>query len=801
VTRGEKWLQWAVIAGAVSFFLEAVMYVPEVFNGPAATRPYAINSVAKDILFFALTAVAAADLRRWSRLIGFVILGHVVIITLLVLAIATGNKAFDFPPPRWLADLIPALDISEGLRAWVWLGLCTGATALLIWLYHRALKDRYQLRYLWPIEHDTLAAVAEAILEAPRVKPADIATKIDRYWAALDIGYKTRLRAALWLVLLLPLRWLRPPLTFVGRDSRRDLIENRMLRAIAGRSGLGPLRTAAQSSIRFAMQLVYIGYYDDPASYEDTHYTRFSKRPANGQDRTPRRPPKPLRVLDRPERGSKPLRAEVVVVGSGAGGSIAAHVLAEAGHDVLMVERGAHVDPDTFTEDEADQYARLYSDGALQVSRDFSFQVLQGMCVGGGTVVNNAICLDPPDEVLELWNGPRYEAGLPIADVKRSVAQVRALIGAQSQGTAPPNGIVRKVPHPPLQPLDANIKDCLGSGYCNIGCKWGRKLSMLDTVLPDTQRATDERRGREPGFKGRLEILSDCEVTEIRTRGGRANGLSCRLRLPGGKRQALEIDADTVIVAAGAVHSSRLLLESGIGGDRVGRELCANIGSHMTGWWSEGPPVRAYEGLQMSHVLEDGTAGPDYMVEAWFNPVMSQALVMPGWVGDHERNMRRYEQLGVLGVISGSTPNGNRVLRRREFLSGAEIDFTPSEPDLRRLLSGLRHAGGVLLEHGAHCVIPATFAYHEFRSAKELEELDLGRLVKDASDISVNTAHPQGGNALSSDPGKGVVDEHFRVHGFDNLYVCDASVFPTSVHVNPQLTVMALAHHATSGIA
>src|SRR3954453_24035773 len=323
---------------------------------------------------------------------------------------------------------------------------------------------------------------------------------------------------------------------------------------------------------------------------------------------------------------------------------------------------------------------------------------------------------------------------------------------------------------------------------------------MLDTVLPDTQRTTAERRAREPGFKGSLRILADYEVSEVRTRDGRAIGVSGQVRLPGGKRRSLEVDADTVILSAGAIHSSRLLMQSGIGGDKVGRELCANIGSHMTGWWG-GKPIRAYEGLQMSHVLEDGQSGSDYMVEAWFNPVMSQALVMPGWVADHERNMRRYEELGVLGVISGSTPNGNRVLRKRVFLSGSEIDFTPSDDDLRRLLAGLRHAGRALPDHGAKCVIPATVVYREFESAEDLEDLALGRFVQHPDDISVNTAFPQGGNAVSRDPHKGVLNERFQVRGFDNLYVCDASVFPSSVHVNPQLTVMALSPLAASRIA
>jgi choline dehydrogenase-like flavoprotein len=74
-------------------------------------------------------------------------------------------------------------------------------------------------------------------------------------------------------------------------------------------------------------------------------------------------------------------------------------------------------------------------------------------------------------------------------------------------------------------------------------------------------------------------------------------------------------------------------------------------------------------------------------------------------------------------------------------------------------------------------------------------------LTADPEFITLASSHPQGGNAINRDPRRGVVDEHFRVHGYDNLYVCDASVFPGSVQVNPQMTVMALARYAAERLA
>ena len=799
LSREERHLRIALFAGAALFALEAAIYVPEVFRGPAETRPFAINSVAKDVLFAALTALAAANLRRLSRLIGLVIAGHVVILTLLGLLVVLGDSGTSFPPPRWLADIAPFSEIAPEARLPVWLVSCAVATAVLIWLYRRALKVRYDLRYLCAIEHETVAAIADAIIVDPAVPPREVATAVDHYWASLDIGYKRRLRLALWLACFIPLRYRKPPLPLMERARRQEFIEQRLLLGVATRKLDPRFRMAVQSSIRFAIQMVYSAYYNDERSYAATGYERFSKRKNYPGD-----PPahRPLRTIGPASVGKKWLDEDVVVVGSGAGGAVVARELVRRGRRVLIVERGRHIERSEFVEDEALMYSRLYSDGALQTSRDFTFQVLQGMCVGGTTVVNNGVSFRLPDDLLSVWNGPEFDAGLPPERLRRSFEAVESLIRVQPQTLKRPNPVKKRIndalPGEPLVPVSANIEDCYGCGYCNIGCRFGRKLSMLDGVLPETQVWADAERESRPGFLGRLEILPECRVTEILTHDDRATGVRCKLRLPDGGSQDIEISARTVVVAAGAIHSSRLLMQSGIGGSAVGAGLCANLGSHMTAdFGDEGPPLRAFDGLQMSDYVRDGKPR-DHVIETWFNPVMSQALVTPGWLGEHQRNMERYDRLGVLGVLVKSERNGNHVLRRRELVSGSEVAFTPSEGDLDRLLEGLREAGRMLLDAGAEHVMPLTFRYHEFRSAEELDELRLGRLVQDASDISVNTGHPQGGNAIGRQRGRGVVDERFRVHGYDNLYVCDASVFPTAIRVNPQLTVMALAHRAGS---
>src|ERR671925_363112 len=572
LTREDRILRRWLLVLTVFFAAQAALYLPEFWSGPAETRPFAINSFAKDVVFAALTGVAAADVRRFSRLISFVIAGLVAISVLLTVGLATDRYEAAFPPPEWLGDASGRWPLAG------WLAGALVTIGVLVWLYRKALKARYGLRYLWPIEHDTLTAVADAILDEPRIPPRKIATAVDAYWDSLRIREKRRLRIALWIVCFVPLGWLRAPLPLMSRDRRRDFIENRLLRSIAARSGLGTLRAFLQAAIRFVMQLVYVGYYGDERSYPPTRYVRFSKRP--GAPRTPP-PHEPLRTLG--PRDADGLVADVVVVGSGAGGAVAAHALAERGRDVLIVERGPHVDRSEFTEDEPEMYAQLYSDGALQLSRDFSVQVLQGMCVGGSTVVNNGVSFNLPEHVLGQWN-ERYQAGLDADELRRSFDAVPALISVQHQSAAPPNPIGDRIGA--LRPVEANLDGCLRCGYCNIGCHYGRKLSMLDKVLPEAQRL----------YRERLRILPDCAAERILVRDGRATGGRCRPRTERRRDRTVDIRArKAVVVAAGAIHSSLLLMRSRVGGDLVGRRLCANLGSHLTACFENGPPLNAFD--------------------------------------------------------------------------------------------------------------------------------------------------------------------------------------------------------------
>ena len=432
------------------------------------------------------------------------------------------------------------------------------------------------------------------------------------------------------------------------------------------------------------------------------------------------------------------VEADIAIVGSGAAAGVMAHRLVADGHRVVMVERGRHEDPASFSEDEAEMLARLYRDGAVQLARDFRLQVLQGMCVGGTTVINNAVSIRTPPEVVADWD---ERCGGALTGLESNMDAIVELLDINTQPpevfAAGVSKFVEGVEKLELEqkarvfePVAANIRDCLGCGYCNIGCAYGRKLSMLDTLLPQAQ---------EMG-PGELRIVSECAAEGIEAGDGRVEGISCRAN---GSR--VRVRADRYVVAAGAVGSSYLLGRSGVGGAAVGQGLGFNIGSPITAEFDE--RLDNYAGLQITHVYRPRGV-PDYVMETWFNPVLSQALAMPGWFYDHRRNMLRYAYMAATGVIVGSASNASV---EKALLGGADVVYTPEQADLERVLEGLKLAGRIYLEAGAKRVMPATFEYHSFTSPEQLDQLT--EIVKDSSRHPARHGPPAGRQRPRHRPG------------------------------------------------
>jgi choline dehydrogenase-like flavoprotein len=554
----------------------------------------------------------------------------------------------------------------------------------------------------------------------------------------------------------------------------------------------GPLRPLLIT----ALQIIYVGFYGDSGSYPLIGYIPFEQL---HPERLPApSPPAEKLPIRQPERT---ISTDVCIIGSGAAGAVLAHGLADQGREVLILERGPYIPPEEFTNREIEMLGRLYAQAGLQYSLDFAMHIVQGSCVGGSTTVNNGICLrldQAPEgaEILDDWRGGG--ADLETARLFASYDRVAAMI----QPTEVPEhrmnpgaklleeGFKAWSEKTEAQLLSGrfllNFKDCLGSGYCNIGCKYGRKLSMLVSYLPRAART------------GRVQVLPDCEARSINTDRKRATQVVCR-SLANANPKTIRVTADTFVVSSGAIASSALLRNSQIMNHHIGDRVGFNAGSLVHAVFDktrfpEG--LNSFDGVQMCNYVRGEQA--EFYIESIFNPPLAHALSVPGWLNDHYDHMKQYPYFSTAGVIVRTQPVGRLVwnLLLGSYVVDFRIDHGRGD-DWQKLIRGIKLAAEIWLSAGAKKVLPATAHLMEIHNRQELAKFDGIR----AKDLFHGSSHPQGGNAMSDRPGEGVVNSRFQVKdlirgAISNLYVCDASVFPTSIGINPQWTVMAMADYA-----
>jgi choline dehydrogenase-like flavoprotein len=498
-----------------------------------------------------------------------------------------------------------------------------------------------------------------------------------------------------------------------------------------------------------------------------------------------------------------PESAGIIVIGSGAGGAVAAATLAAQGHDVLIVEAGAHHPSSRLTHEESRMTARLFVDGGLQNSRDHDIIVFQGRCVGGSTVINNGICLrvkkpgaihPQADDVFARWaslgapvDEARFLHAYDAVETRLGVAPIDPKSGrnngthlmrgwaAHAAATGDPQDLAA-----PATWFSKNYgpqsigADCAYCGYCNTGCPYGRKQGMAQSFLLDA-RKHDAR------------ILPEAEVQRIRWKPeldqGRRVAEGVEILMEDGQTHFIRATKG-VVVAAGAIASSRLLDKSGIEGTGYGMSL--NISCPVVALMPEGTPAKAWDEDQMATYVDRG----DFLLESHFQPPMSMSTLMPGWFGEHFHRMRNYGRLASAGVLIPADRCGHMAGGGLSFKLRDDVEL----PLLRRALATLTkvHFAG-----GAVEVYPGLARGKTIRRGDDIDAF-FADAIREADDVTLASSHPQGGNGRNADSGNGVVDLDCKVHGTSNVLVTDASTFTSCIRVNAQLTTMAMAHYATA---
>lgn len=491
-------------------------------------------------------------------------------------------------------------------------------------------------------------------------------------------------------------------------------------------------------------------------------------------------------VHGRDVRGDLRLRCDVVVIGSGAAGSVVAAELAEAGQDVLVLEEGPCIPSDTYRHFRPSESVRhMWRDAAMTAAMGVGdtpmVNVMAGRCVGGSSVLTGGVCFRVPEQVLDVWRkerglvdltpenlDPCYRAVEESIHVEEVPASMRSRSITLFEQGAAKKGYAMK-------PIRRNTEDCDGCGHCNFGCPHQRKRSVDVMYLP-----------RAMGAGARL--VSDCLVRRILVRHGRASGVSGVL-LDGPKarpRGRVHVRARRVVVACGAWLSPLVLQASGIGAEsgQLGRNMTLHPSFRMSARFDE--PVRGWAGaLQPAYV--DAFEHERFTIVGLFIPPSILAAIMPGIGPDLARRAADIPHMAAIGGLVHD--DGGGVVRRGP---GREpvVTYRMSPRDRAVVPKLVRTMAETYLAAGAREVFLPILG-HAPLDASGLGSLDLEHVPMRRFECA--SQHPLGTCRMGADPASSVVGPDGRVWGVDDLYVADGSIVPTSLGVNPQLTVMTMA--------
>ncbi len=496
---------------------------------------------------------------------------------------------------------------------------------------------------------------------------------------------------------------------------------------------------------------------------------------------------------------------DVCVIGSGAAGAILATKLAQAGKSVVLLEKGEYYDGESMNQRESDMLPLLWHNAAANFTSNLRIAIAQGSCLGGSTVINDAVCFGIPEPVINQWqNGParvsisKEEWQEAINEVSKKinvneVTEEELNLNAQKlreacqkfrlHGKAILHGKNKRNCGPSF--TDPNLKSCVKCGFCHLGCHYDTKQSMLVTYIHEA--LNDPAANYTAYCNCRVDRITHEQDSELATG---IDGTFTDLR--GNELYRIRVNAKVVIVSAGAVASSNLLQKSGIGGQKVGKGLALHPAPFVMGVFDE--EIRANRGIPMSYTCHEfgvtnGVETGGFLIESIFLPVFEMALAIPSFGIDHAKMMERLNNYTMAGILTRDEPVGTVTMSYNGY---PKVVYNLAPRTIDDMARGMAILAKMWFSLGANNVITSHRDMPELRTKADIP------MLKDAvrnnpNGLMIGSAHPQGGNKMGNNKAECVVDSDCKVYGFENLFVCDASVFPTALGVNPQLTVMALA--------
>lgn len=496
----------------------------------------------------------------------------------------------------------------------------------------------------------------------------------------------------------------------------------------------------------------------------------------------------------RDRRGERSVRCDVVVSGGGAGGAMAARELARAGLQVLLLEEGDDQLPGAFTQREDEMIPRLFQEHGGRRSDDLAITILGGRGLGGSTIHNTNLCKRTDPEILRQWREDLGIEGVGESDLAPFFAEVERDLGvapiAPEQINAH-NALVRRGTERlgwRGAVLSHNRRNCIGSGFCELGCTYDAKLNARKVLVPQALAAG-------------ANVWTDARVDRVVHDAARASGVEATLLDARGRPHGrLTVRARAVCLAGSAIGSAAIALRSGIADphQQIGRSLRIHPAAIVAGIFDR--PVEAWKGVPQSwECTEHLDLRPDSEKRVWLVPSFAHpvgtAALMPGFGPSMMRAMRAYPRTAALAAMIHDETAG------RVYLDGdrTRIAYVPNAHDRAQLALGAREGARLLLAAGAReVVIPAQPALR-VRRESEIRAITAERFGP--HDAKLTAVHPMGTLRLGGDPSSSVVDPRGQMHALPGVWVVDGSLFPTSIGGPPQISIFAFSMKVSRALA
>jgi choline dehydrogenase-like flavoprotein len=498
-------------------------------------------------------------------------------------------------------------------------------------------------------------------------------------------------------------------------------------------------------------------------------------------------PPEPAGPLGDLEPAGEGEECDVVIVGSGAGGAAAATTLAEAGLDVIVLEAGQSYNRDSYPSDPLEAISALYRDAGLTIAEGRPpIPVPVAKTVGGTTVINSGTCFRAPESVLENWRdrygvewADRLDPDFAEAEEFLRVTPLDpermgrngqlAMEGAAAIGAS--GG-----------PIARNAGNCVQCSSCPYGCRIDAKRGMHVSYLP---RAVAAGARLRTGVEARRILVEDGRAVGVRCVAGDAN------RSNGDRRPYTVRARRATIVAGGALGTPELLLRSGLGGDRVGRNLHMHPACWVGARYEE--EVRGWEGVMQSYYVDEWEP-QRVLLEATFTPLPFGGAWLRGSGREHQQAILDFKHVSSIGVQLTDESSGRVGIARDGSIRAG---YRLSDVDARRVVFGIARAAEIHFAAGALEVYPNIGRAQVLRPG-EVAEFEATHFKP--SELRLEAFHPMGTARIAADPAEGVCAADGSVNGVAALHVADASLFPTAAGVNPMMTIIASAKQVAGGL-